>query len=358
MKRLSELTVTRNNNFNLIRLSAAIAVLVAHCFPLATGKEAGFAISNYLGISLGSLAVDIFFVTSGFLVTGSLLTNKSALKFIYARILRIYPALLAMLLITTIFLGSYFTKLQWADYLVSNVTHWYFLKNISLITGVNFVLPGVFETNPYKGTVNGSLWTMPYEIWMYGTLVLTWLVLQVASELRLRMFKITVVVFALSSLIAYIAIEPNSNRYYQLIRLFSMFFTGAAYYVLQKRVILSPLVFWLAAMALAASMLDKHIFHIVYSLTLAYMLIYAAYIPTGRIRAFNGFGDYSYGVYIYAFPVQQSVAALIPGISIEGMLLISLSVTFVFAGLSWHFIEKPSLALKAAVSGRHNSQLT
>lgn len=357
MKRLSDLTVTRDNNFNLIRLSAAIAVLVAHCFPLATGKEASFPISNYLGISLGSLAVDIFFITSGFLVTGSLLVNRSALKFIYARILRIYPALLAMLLITTVFLGAYFTKMQWTDYLASTETHWYFLKNFSLVTGVNFLLPEVFETNPYKGTVNGSLWTMPYEIWMYSALVLTWLVLQVASELRLRLFKIIVVVFALSSLIAYMAID-NSNRYYQLVRLFSMFFTGAAYCVLQKRVILSPAVFWLAAMALAASMLDKHIFHIVYGLTLAYLLIFSAYIPTGRVRAFNGVGDYSYGIYIYAFPVQQSVAALIPGISIEGMLGLSLSTTLVFAVLSWHFIEKPSLALKAVVSGRRNSQLT
>lgn len=358
MNRLSELAVNKNNNFNLLRLAAAIAVLAGHCFPLATGLEANFWIGHHLGISLGSVAVDIFFITSGFLVTGSLLSNKDTIKFIKARTLRVYPALLVMLFFTTIFIGAYFTKLQTTDYFTNHDTYWYLLKNASLITGVSFTLPGVFETNPYKIAVNGSLWTLPYEIWMYSALALIWLALSVFSTLRLRIFKITIIIFALLSLVIYNSINLSDSRYFQLIKLFAMFFSGATYFVLQKRIILSLPLFCFTSIALGVSMLNKDVFHVVYSLTLTYLLICAAYMPAGRIRAFNRIGDYSYGVYIYAFPVQQSVAAIFPIISVGEMLLISLLFTFAFAALSWHLIEKPSLALKTRVSGGCNTQLT
>lgn len=111
-------------------------------------------------------------------------------------------------------------------------------------------------------------------------------------------------------------------------------------------------------MALGVSMLDKEIFHVVYSLTLTYLLMCAAYMPSGRIRVFNRIGDYSYGVYIYAFPVQQSVAAFLPGISVAEMFQLSLFFTFLLAMLSWHLIEKPALALKGAPSARYSSRLT
>ena len=358
MNRLSELAVNKKNNFNLIRLAAAIAVLAGHCFPLATGLEADFWIGHHLGISLGSIAVDIFFITSGFLVTGSLLSSKDTVKFIKARTLRVYPALLVMLFFTTIFIGAYFTKLQTTDYFASHDTHWYLLKNASLITGVSFTLPGVFETNPYKIAVNGSLWTLPYEIWMYGALALIWLALSVFSKLRIRIFKITIIILALLSLLIYNSINLSDSRYFQLIKLFSMFFSGATYCVLQKRIILSLPLFCFTSIALGVSMLNKNVFHVVYSLTLTYLLICAAYMPSGRIRAFNRLGDYSYGIYIYAFPVQQSVTALFPGISVGGLLLISLLITFAFAALSWHLIEKPSLELKTRVSGGCNTRLT
>jgi peptidoglycan/LPS O-acetylase OafA/YrhL len=352
MNKLPDLAVGRDNNFNLIRLTAALAVLIAHCIPLATGREANFRLGHYLGISLGTVAVDIFFITSGFLVTGSLLTNRNTIKFISARILRIYPALLVMLLLTTTILGTYFTHLQWADYLTSKETASYILKNSTLFTGVSLTLPGVFETNPHKGAVNGSLWTMPYEVWMYGALIFIWLAPRVIPRFRLRMFKAAIIALATSSLAAYIAMEPYGHSYYQPVRLFSMFFVGASYCVLRDRLRLTPAIFWLAVSALTISTLDKHVFHITYGLTLAYLLIYAAYVPAGRIRSFNQMGDYSYGIYIYAFPVQQSVAALLPGISIEGMLLTSLSATVALASLSWHLVEKPALAMKSVLASR------
>ena len=94
-----------------------------------------------------------------------------------------------------------------------------------------------------------------------------------------------------------------------------MFFSGAAIYVLKDYITMSWTAFLLCAIALVLSSFDKRVFFVVYGLTIAYILFFIAYVPVGYLRSYNRVGDYSYGLYIYAFPVQQSVAALITGVS-------------------------------------------
>ncbi|MDO8654733.1 MAG: hypothetical protein Q7R66_21385, partial [Undibacterium sp.] len=81
-------------------------------------------------------------------------------------------------------------------------------------------------------------------------------------------------------------------------------------------------------------------------------LFYLAYLPAGAIRKYNALGDYSYGVYIYAFPVQQALASIYPGIPVPAMLLGSATLTLTLATLSWHLIEKRALHLKGFLSTR------
>jgi len=97
---------------------------------------------------------------------------------------------------------------------------------------------------------------------------------------------------------------------------------------------------------------NRHAFFMVYNLTIAYFLLYLAYVPAGFIRKYNLLGDYSYGVYIYAFPVQQSAAALIPGISTLHVILIAAPVTILLSAISWHLLEKRALGLKGSFAGR------
>lgn len=97
---------------------------------------------------MGSFAVDIFFIASGFLVTGSLLKRQSLIEFCWARLLRIYPALLVALLLTVLVLGPLFTTLPLHQYFASKVVYIYLVKNLLLVAGTNFILPGVFENNP------------------------------------------------------------------------------------------------------------------------------------------------------------------------------------------------------------------
>lgn len=102
----------------------------------------------------------------------------------------------------------------------------------------------------------------------------------------------------------------------------------------------------LSVFALLITTVNKDEFLLVYLCVLPYIIFYLAYIPEGIIRSFNRLGDYSYGMYIYAFPVQQSISALFPKVSVYSMIALSLLVTLTLAVLSWHLIEVRALKLK------------
>jgi len=346
--KISDFIPSRDNNFNLIRIIAAYAVLITHSFALAIGTSEAEPFHRTLGMTMGSIAVDVFFITSGFLVTASLLTRQSTVEFIWARALRIFPALFAMLLLTVIGFGLFFTTLPWSAYFTDPNVHRYFIKCLTLISGVAYELPGVFENNPYKNSVNGSLWTLPYEIKMYIMLAILWGSLRITPVFRPKAFKFVIVLSTVLAGILVIAAHFHFIENAPFLRLFFMFFSGSTFFILKDRIVLSHTVFTIFAAALLLASLNHHVFFVIYIATLAYLLFYIAYIPTGFIRHYNKLGDYSYGVYIYAFPVQQSTAALFPGISVLSMILVTTVVTFTLAILSWHLLEKHALKLKGS----------
>ena len=348
---LSRFSQGRDNNFNLIRIIAAFAVLVTHSFALAIGSGAAEPFRESLGMTIGMIGVDIFFITSGFLVTASLLTRQSIVEYVWARVLRIFPALLVMLLLTVFVLGVFFTSLPLYSYFSDTRTYVYLAKCSTLFAGVASTLPGVFDSNPYKSSVNGALWTMPCEVRMYAILAFIWLALGIAQKYRSKVFKISIVSYAGLSGIYVLA----SHFYFptsQFTKLSFMFFTGAAFYFLKNYILLSRSLFRLIVLALVLSAIgNKHIFYVVYILSIAYLLFFLAYVPYGHIRKYNLLGDYSYGIYIYAFPVQQSVAALIPGVSVIFMILISAAATILLSATSWHLLERRALGLKGHYVG-------
>jgi peptidoglycan/LPS O-acetylase OafA/YrhL len=350
--KLSDCTQGRDNNFNLIRIVAALAVLITHSFALTIGTGDAEPFRETLGMTMGSIAVDVFFITSGFLVTASLLSRQSVIDFAWARVLRIFPALLVMLILTVFVLGVCVSNLPPALYLADSRTYFYFMKCATLITGVAENLPGVFAGNPFRNTVNGSLWTMPYEIRMYAVLAVTWVVLRMVKNRGFRFLQLALVAGCVVAGVVVVARHFYLPSDGQFARLFFMFFSGAAFYVLRAHIRLSRAYFWLAVTALLLSALaNKHVFFIVYELSIAYVLFYLAYIPRGAIRKYNLLGDYSYGVYIYAFPIQQTVVALLPGVSVQAMLAASASVTLLLAALSWHLLERRALGLKGRYVG-------
>ncbi len=345
---LAQCTDSRDNNFNLIRLLAALCVLITHSFALSIGTAEAEPLRGRLGMTIGNIAVDVFFVTSGFLVTASLLRRESGWTFLKARCLRIYPGLVVMAFLTTYIMGSALTLLPLDVYLLNPETHFYFLKSASLVSGVGWVLPGVFKQNPFREIVNGSLWTLPYEIGMYASLLLSWLLLRrwlPKGNSAFTKFALAVLVISVPCLYLSKLIVPN---WLNLARLTFMFYTGAVIYIFRARIKLSLWPVCFAGILALISILTRNtsLLFIVYSASLAYTIFYFAYVPTGRIRMFNRVGDYSYGVYIYAFPVQQIIANLLSPISPWPMVALSGIVTLMLAVISWHVVEKRFLRLK------------
>ena len=344
---LSKYTKNRDNNFNLLRFIAASLVLYSHSFALVTGTGDAEPLRNSIGMTFGIISVDVFFITSGFLIAGSFFGRNNIIAFVWARVLRIFPALIVAVAFCTFAIGLFFTTELASEYLSNKQTYRYFLKNITLFFGVEYNLPGVFANTPHKYAVNGSIWTLPYEVEMYAYLAIIGSILiyfqKWFSNNYLKTIFLCIAVIAVSGNIANHFHPFISDKF---IRLFSLFFTGTAFYIWRDSIYLSLKFFLLLIIPLSFSIVEKEVFFVIYSLSIAYLIFYIAYVPAGIIRNFNKVGDYSYGIYIYAYPVQQSIAALIPNVSIPMMIALSFFVTFILSFLSWHLIEKKALKMK------------
>jgi len=334
------LTSGKDNNFNLLRLIAAFTVLVSHSFAMLGLVE---PFTESVGKNLGAMAVDVFFVTSGFLVAASLIRRQDLIGYLCARAQRIFPGLWLMLVLTVFFLGPVLTQLKVYDYLQHQQTWHYFIKNAVLMGGLEYYLPAMFEANSLRGIVNGSLWTMVYEVGMYGLLLLSWIIYFYTSKFGKRWLA-----FALAVIVLFMSLfwldSLNVLIHLQLQRFAWFFFVGSCFYLLRQHIRLSGLIMLLVILgAVIGKSVSGHAFLIWYYLVLPYTLFYLAYIPFGFVRQFNRVGDYSYGVYLYAFPVQQALVHCYPAWNVVSLSLIAGSLTLLCAIASWHLVEKPCL---------------
>jgi len=328
-----------------------LLVLITHSYEI-TGFLDFEPLYNRSGISFGFLAVDVFFVVSGFLVTGSLVNRGNLMAFFWARILRIYPALVVAVLFCVFIIGFHYTTYSSINYLSSQEIYIFILKNATLLSPTpEYYLPGTFENNPHQGIINGSLWTLPWETRMYLLLGLVALLFKP---------KLTPIIISIAVVSVFLYLTNHlfsfaGSSFQSLIRFISLFFMGAGFFLLKDKVIISYsrlAILFIISTALIVILItlfifeSKTLFFIFYSLTIGYYVLYIAYSPTKWLRKFNQFGDYSYGLYIYAFPIQQSIVAQVPGIGVMSMFIISFSLTLLCAIISWHLIEKPSLKVK------------
>jgi len=344
---LSSYTNSRDNNFNLIRFIAASLVLFSHSFALSLGGSEFEPLKTTIGMTWGMIAVDVFFITSGFLITNSFLTRNKLLSYAWARLLRIYPALIVATVFCVLVLGVWFTKHTIYEYIMDTQTHKYFVKNSTLFFGTSYSLPGVFIETPFKSTVNGSIWTLPYELKMYVILaVILCFVTYMSKWIKFLTIKNALLVIGVFSVGLHLFNHFHTIFSANFVRFFSMFFIGSAFFTWSDKVVLSSkfAIFGLPLLIIVS--INKDIFFVIYNLLLPFLVFYLAYIPSGKIRKFNRIGDYSYGIYIYAFPVQQSIAATIPNVSVSTMIILSFIVTLFLAILSWHLIEKRFLKMK------------
>jgi peptidoglycan/LPS O-acetylase OafA/YrhL len=341
--RLGALTGGHDNNFQLLRLLAALAVVLFHCYAL-TGRwtdEPLWRLAH--DQNLGALGVEIFFVVSGFLVTQSWLTRRRLDQFVMARVLRVYPALIAATLLT-IALGAASSKLPWAGFLANPQTGDYFWHT-ALGVDVRDRLPGAFAANPYPHVVNGSLWTLPVELRLYLALAAA----GVAGLLAHRLSWLAAAAAALAALYAWPAqaIDLLAGHGAAIVlRLAALFLLGSLAYA-WRDVLPVSLAAGLAALGLMAWNPGGYPRGILFAPLLAYVVLVLAYDPRLRLRAFNRVGDYSYGLYVYSFPLQQTVVERMPGVAPLALFAWALPAALAVAIVSWHALEQPALGLKS-----------
>ncbi len=338
----------RNNHFNLIRMTAAFAVLVFHSGVILGIDPVWDPHSHGYDISLGGIAVDAFFVVSGFLVTHSLLSRGSLAQYGCARFLRIFPGLWVMLLLTVFGLGLPMTSLSAQDYVASPMLHDYLFRCGTILTGMRYYLPGVFERSYPNPGFNISLWTLYLELFCYLLLSVFWEIFIIVPNYRSLGFRIIVAFMAIAS---FIDVSTDEIRYqvaFIAIRHGYMFFAGSVILVFGDKIPVSVKAIPALLAMLMVSLADRQLAIVAYLLCMPFLMLNLAYAP-GRIAwRFNSFGDFSYGVYIYAYPIQQTLASLKPDLSFGGLTLSSAALTLGIAILSWRFVEKPALARKEA----------
>ncbi|MDB2407707.1 acyltransferase [Jannaschia sp.] len=353
----------KTSGFDYLRIVLAIAVLVWHSFGLTFGREAINGAMDNLAVAIPvSLVLPMFFALSGFLVTSSLYRTNSIKVYLIFRGLRLFPALTVEVLLAAFLLGPLFTSLSLGAYFSHQDFFLYFLNIIGLI---RYELPGLFETNIYPNVVNGSLWTVPYELECYVYLVVFF---------SLGMFRNKYYLLAAFALLTFVVVQlgftsgkgllvalkdivmgdpnldPNlqqaTDAQIEPARILVLCFVAAALiYAWRDAIPFHPILAVLALLASAALICSPGLYFYA-PIFVGYLTVWLGLQNPPKLGLLQK-GDYSYGIYLYAFPIQQVVAST--GWTDDRYLLhvvLSLALVSVFAVFSWHVIEKPCLKLK------------
>lgn len=327
----------RKDNFLLIRLVAATLVIYGHGFALAAlGSGQRDFFTQYLGYRYsGDVAVAVFFLISGFLVAGSLERSKSIVRFALARAMRLFPGLWVCVLVCALVMGPLITVQSQADYWSSPQTWTYVWSNASLAE-IQWLLPGVFESNRYSPAVNGSLWTLPIEGSMY-------LYMGLLGLLGIFSWRwLTTALIAGFAIWTYQSAQLQSVPLQEAARLTLFFACGALFYIHKTRI---PLHLSIVAVLAVVAWACRHTVHyeLACSAALIYFVFWLAYVP--RLPSPRWLLDISYGTYLYGWPIQQLIAKFYPAATPLQMTVIAIPLTWVVALMSWKLVEEPALKL-------------
>lgn len=340
----------RSNNLDALRLLGAVLVIIGHAYHLMHRElETPWA----FGYPVHTLGVVIFFSISGYLICASWTRKRSIVPYMAARCLRIFPGLIAVVLVTMFVLGPLVTTLAVRDYFASDNFGTY-ASNIWLLP--QYALPGVFNDLPYPNAVNGSLWTLPAEFFCYLVVPLVcvrWIGVRVPV-----LFGLLGVSLYLSQVAAEASPIIYGTRLSEAASMWVFFVAGSLLRTAQERV---PGLFRADAAVLAllghvamTALLPTAVLWMSW-LFLPYAIITAGLTSTPVVRRAARFGDLSYGLYLWAFPVQQVVILTFGSLRMGINLPVVTALSLALAWVSWHVVEGPSMRLKDALLLRLSS---
>ncbi len=357
-KPISDIFQVNSNAFDLLRFIFASLVLVHHSYALLGIPGGNFFIRLTGGqLDIGDFSVGSFFIISGFLVTQSLLRSNSLLEYFAKRFLRLFPALFVSLMLSAMFLGPIVTDQSLKDYFIgvhgTSPVKFVFLNFTLNIFGYDYSIRDLFMHNPHPYAVNGSLWTLKHEFVSYVLLA----VLFIFGMLKRTKLLLIFTGFVGAAYIGYITqgirlfgkISTewwifHSVEYPFFLKLLWLFMLGSLLFLYREYVFVSTKMLALVTGILLVSIKLGYLYF-AWLLIFPYLLIGIAILLP--LSSFSKYGDFSYGLYIYAFPIQQLLVFMFyPHIGLRRMIVYSFFLTLLISVLSWHLIEKPSLSLK------------
>jgi len=339
-------TIDRSNNFDFLRFLLAFSVVVYHLIALVGNKS----LNNPVFTGLGKTPVYGFFIISGFLITSSVASGKGLKIYIENRVRRLVPAYVLVVMLSAIFLVflstytyiEYYTDARFWKYLVSNLLFLNFLQP---------ELPGVFKTNILQA-VDGSLWTIKVEIAFYILLPILFAGLKKLKSLR-EVNWILIILYALTFFYRYLcdlAFEVTKIEYlqefsHQMPGYFNYFGVGMLLYFnfdvvrkYQNKLLI------LATILILLNFVFKWEF--LYAPGLGLVIFYIAF-NLKFLNNFGKFGDFSYGIYIFHFPIFQvliSIGFITQEVSVN--YLLSIMLVLLASISSWYLVEKQFLKKK------------
>jgi len=330
-------SLRRIDNFSTIRLGLALIVIWSHSFwltKLSQATEPVFWFTRHQ-LDAGTWAVHCFLNISGFLVCGSWFKSGSFKEYLLRRLRRIYPGFISAILISAFVFGP-MGGVVLPD---QSVFNWIF-RAITL-QDPNIPCPAFCSKNLYTGMINGSLWTIRYEEFMYAILAMMGL-------LKLVRVPVAVTFF----LVFTFGLFPAGEVFN---RLGSHFFAGVLFYLLLHRIRFKPSLIALSIAVIAATSMYGRWLNLILPIPGTYILLALALnkkLELNRLVFFTKYSDLSYGVYLYAFPIQQLFVKA--GMTDPNLVtLVSTPVSMLCALASWHLIEKPFM-----MQGRDRNDLS
>jgi peptidoglycan/LPS O-acetylase OafA/YrhL len=343
----ASMTAHPNTGFAWLRMIGALTVVVDHSAPLTDPSRLTVFPTSW-NLSPGYIALMGFFAMSGYQISDSWRQDPSWWRFSAKRVLRLWPPLLFVVLVTALVIGPLVSILPLAEYLSAQGTWGYIVNNAGLYT-LQHRLPGVFVDNPWPWSVNGSIWTLPMELTGY----LFVLVFGALGLFRRAPWLTVVLMLALVALDrrfeASIGNPGDGGSFLQvpigsMVAFLVAFSIGMVLHAYRDRIPLSPFVAW----ALVGLQIAVHTTQ-VGALTLPFMAGYGALVLAhhwpARLEGYDSWVFGSYGLYIWAFPVQQLL--IMAGADQQWSLTVTaLPLTYLCGWLSWHYIEQPTLSLR------------
>lgn len=331
---------SRDNNFNIIRLLAAIMVMSGHMAYIMGGDR-----PILLGQEVHALGVKLFFLIGGYLITKSFESEPSVRKYIIKRFFRIWPPLVVAVLVTALFIAPIFSSYSLKEYYSNPSVLLYCVRNIMFFPV--FSLPGVFENNPYPNAVNGSLWSLPIEVFMYimvPIVVLTIFkkklkqnfimmfiftsVFCIAQILHLRFFLDKHLIIYGSDLAQAMDLIP----FYMIGMLFT-FEDMKRYLNIQAAIILLILCSSIKTSMELEYLIIYTVFpYVIFSVALIKLPFFGRKFPSKRF-------EISYGLFLFGFPIQQCVQCWVMSNNITMTFFAELLISLLLTGILAYFMH-------------------